>query len=320
MRRFISAVMAMAFLAMFSLSHAQTWPSQPITVIVPFPPGGTTDRIIRLAQPHLQKTLNTPIIVENRGGASGSIGTLTAVRAPANGYTFLLVFDTHGVNPSLIPNLPYDTLKDLDPVMLIGTSPMVLTAHPNGPYQSFDQVLKSKSGSPPPYGTIGAGSLAHLAMLQVASESGTPLTHVAYKGGGPLVSDALAGHVPLAIGSVALLMPNIVANRLKPIAVTSAERYRLLPDVPTMAESGISNFDAEAWWGLLAPRGTPKDIVAKFHAAFTEALNEPSVKKNLEEAGLEIRASDAETFGAFVEREVKRWAEVVKTNNITIGQ
>jgi tripartite-type tricarboxylate transporter receptor subunit TctC len=315
------------FLAIASLvaatattAAAQSWPSQPIRIIVPFPPGGTTDRIIRLAQPHLQQKLGQlcqPIVVENRGGASGSIGTLTAVKSPPDGYTFLLVFDTHAVNPSLIPKLPYDTLKDLAPVMLIGTSPMVVTTHPASPYKSFGDVLKATT--PPSYGTIGAGSLAHLAMSQISSESHVPMTHVPYRGGGPLVVDAIAGHVPLAIASVALLMPNIQAEQIKPIAVTSPERFKLLPDVPTMAEQGLSNFKAVAWWGVLAPARTPAPIVAKMHDAFAEALRQPSVKSQLEEAGLTILASDSASFGDFLETEVARWGKVVKDNHITIS-
>ena len=276
---FSKFLLACAALAATAIAPAQTWPSQPIRIIVPFPPGGTTDRIIRLAQPHLQQKLGTPIVVENRGGASGSIGTLAAARSAPDGYTFLLVFDTHGVNPSLIPNLPYDTLKDLDPVMLIGTSPMVVTAHPDSAYKSFKDVLKSPA--PPPYGTIGGGSLAHLAMLQIEGETRVKMTHVPYKGGGPMVSDALAGHVPLAIASVALLMPNIQAGKLKPIAVTSNQRSKLLPNVPTISEEGLANFDAEAWWGLLAPAKTPTPIVDKMHAAFAAALQDPAVKAQL---------------------------------------
>ena len=298
---------------------AQSWPTQPIKIIVPFPPGGTTDRIIRLVQPHLQQRLGQTIVVENRGGASGSLGTLAAAKSPPDGNTFLLVFDTHGVNPSLIPNLPYDTLNDLTPVMLIGTSPMVVTTHPNSPYKSFKDVMNAQGG-PPAYGTIGGGSLAHLAMVQIAKEGNVAMTHVPYKGGGPLVNDAIAGHVPLAIASVALLMPNIQAGQIRAIAVTSAERFKLLPEVPTIAEQGLTNFDAEAWWGLLAPAKTPVAILDKMNEAFADALRQPSVKIPLEQAGLTIRATDGPAFGRFLSQQVVRWGKVVKDNKITPGQ
>ena len=185
---------------------AQSWPSGPIRIIVPFPPGGTTDQIARRVQPLLQMDLKTPIIIENRAGASGSIGTQAAVAAPADGATFVLVFDTHGVNPSLLPNLPFDTLKDLAPIMLIGTSPMVITAHPASKYTSFADVIAAsrKQDGSVTYGTIGSGSLAHLAMSQIANELKVSMVHVPYKGGGPLTTDAIAGHVPVAIASIAL--------------------------------------------------------------------------------------------------------------------
>src|SRR5713101_2270228 len=169
---------------------AQSWASKPIRIIVPFPPGGTTDQIARRVQPLLQMDLKTTIVIENRGGASGSIGTQAAVAAAADGTTFVLVFDTHGVNPSLLPNLPFDTLKDLAPIMLIGTSPMVITAHPVSEYKSFaDVIAASKKGDGSvAYGTIGSGSLAHLAMSQIANELKVTMTHVPYKGGGPLTT------------------------------------------------------------------------------------------------------------------------------------
>src|SRR5215467_15190421 len=175
-------------------ARAESWPSQTIRIIVPFPPGGTTDQIARRVQPLLEQKLKTTIVIENRGGASGSIGTQVAVTSPPDGSTFLMVFDTHGANPSLLPKLPYDTLRDLAPVMLIGTSPMVITAHPASEYKSFADVVaaaKKKEGAVN-YGTIGVGSLAHLAMSQIANELNVSLTHIPYKGGGPLTTDAIA--------------------------------------------------------------------------------------------------------------------------------
>jgi tripartite-type tricarboxylate transporter receptor subunit TctC len=299
---------------------AQGWPSGPIRIIVPFPPGGTTDQIARRVQPLLQMDLKTPIIIENRAGASGSIGTQAAVAAPADGATFVLVFDTHGANPSLLPNLPFDTLKDLAPVMLIGTSPMVITTHKDTAYRSFDDVIaaaKAKSGAVA-YGTIGAGSLAQLAMTQIGNALDVTMTHVPYKGGGPLVNDAIAGHVPIAIASIALFSPHIKSGALRALAVTSVKRSARLPDTPAVSESGVPGFDAEAWWGLLAPAKTPPEIVARMNAAMVEALNDPMTKQSLSEQGVDYRLSSPDVFGRFVESEVKRWAKVVKDNNIVV--
>ena len=299
---------------------AQSWPPKTMRIIIPFPPGGTTDLIARRAQPLLERNLKTSILIENRGGASGSIGTQAAVASAPDGATFVLVFDTHGANPSLLPNLPFDTLKDLAPVMLIGTSPMVITAHQTAAYKSFNDVVaasKAKSGAVA-YGTIGAGSLAHLAVSQIGNALDVTMTHVPYKGGGPLVNDAIAGHVPIAIASIALFSPHIKSGALRPLAVTSEKRIAQLPDTPAVSEVGVPGFDAVAWWGLLAPAKTPPEIVARMNAAMAGALNDPTVKQGLSEQGVDYRLSSPDAFGGFVENEIKRWAKVVKDNNIVV--
>jgi tripartite-type tricarboxylate transporter receptor subunit TctC len=289
---------------------------------VPFPPGGTTDQIARRIQPLLEADLKTTIVIENRGGASGAIGTQVAATSEPNGTTFLLVFDTHGVNPSLLPNLPFDTINDLAPIMLIGKSPMVLTAHSATAYRRFDDVLVAARKNPGAvtYGTIGAGSLAHLAMSKIANELKVTMTHVPYKGGGPLTTDAIGGHVPLAIASVALLSPHIQAGVLRPVAVTSAKRYARLPDTPTIAELGIAGFDAEAWWGLLAPAKTPSDVIARMNAAMAKALRDPAVERSLNDQGVEYQLSSPSAFGEFIAGEIARWAKVIKDNKIVAGE
>jgi tripartite-type tricarboxylate transporter receptor subunit TctC len=299
-------------------SQAQDWPSQSIKIVVPFPPGGTTDQIARHVQAPLTQALGQPVIVENKGGGSGSIGAAMVAKAAPDGYTWLLVFDTHGVNPSLIPNMPFDTLKDLAPVMLVGTSPMLITAHPSTPYKSFSEVLAVAKKDPAAisYGTIGSGSLGHLAMSLVGSQVGAQMTHIPYKGGGPLVQDAVAGHVPIAIGSAALMNPNVKAGRLRAIGVTSPQRFAPMPDVPTIAEQGVPGFDSEAWWGLNAPAGTPAPIIAKMHKAFSDALRGPAVMEKLTAQGVVLRTSTPQEYQKFLENEVTRWAKVVKDNKI----
>lgn len=303
-------------------ASAQAWPPKTMRIIVPFPPGGTTDVIARRVQPLLERNLKTTIVIENRGGASGSIGTQAAVTSAPDGATFVLVFDTHGANPSLLPNLPFDTVKDLAPIMLIGTSPMVITAHPSTAYKSFGDVIAAAKGKPGSvaYGTIGAGSLAHLTMSQIGNALDVKLTHVPYKGGGPLTTDAIAGHVPIAIGSVALFSQQIKAGALRPLAVTSAKRVSQMPDTPTISERGVPGYDAESWWGLLAPAKTPPEIVARMNAAMAEALQDSAVKQGLSEQGVDYRLSSPDEFGRFIESEIKRWAKVVKDNNIVGGQ
>jgi tripartite-type tricarboxylate transporter receptor subunit TctC len=308
------------FLQVLPADAQAAWPPKTMRIIVPFPPGGTTDVIARRVQPLLERNLKTTVVIENRGGASGSIGTQAAVAAAPDGATFVLVFDTHGANPALLPNLPYDTVRDLAPVMLIGTSPMVITAHSKADYKSFGDVVTAAKAGTVTYGTIGAGSLAHLAMSQIGNALNVTMTHVPYKGGGPLTTDAVAGHVPVAIASIALLSAHIKSEVLRPLAVTSAKRVETLPGTPAVSELGVPGFDAEAWWGLLAPAKTPPDLVARMNAAMRDALADPGVRQNLSEQGLDYRLSSPDEFGRFIESEIKRWTKVVNDNKISVTQ
>ena len=320
----MKSMLARAFAALVATAAvlgagAQEWPTQPVKIIVPFPPGGTTDQIARHIQAPLSQILGQPVIVENKGGGSGSIGAAQVATAKPDGSTWLLVFDTHGVNPSLIPNMPFDTLKDLAPVMLIGTSPMLLTAHPSTPYKNMADVLNAAKApdNKVSFGTIGSGSLGHLAMQLLQEQTRTTMTHIPYKGGGPLVQDAIAGHVPLAIGSAALMSPSVKAGRLRAIAVTSPQRFAALPDIPTISEQGAPGFDSEAWWGLNAPAGTPPAIIAKMHKAFSDALRGPEVLAKLTDQGVVLKTSSPEEYDRFLRNEVSRWAKVVKDHRIT---
>ncbi len=318
----LSTAIAALIFAMGAAAHAQSWPSQPIRIIVPFPPGGTTDQVARLLHPHLQQALGVSVVVDNRGGASGAIGSGIAAKSPPDGYTFLLVFDTHGVNPSLIPNMPFDTLKDLAPIMLLGKSPMVITAHPSFPYKTFAEVLRVAKAKPAvvTYGTIGSGSLAHLAVTMITNQAKIDMTHIPYKGGGPLVINAIGGHVPVAIASLALLSPHIQSGKLKPIGITSPRRHPQFPDVATIAEQALPGFEAEAWWGLLAPANTPAPILTRMHAEVTRALKVPAVQQHLEQQALTVVASSPEEFSRFLANEVERWARVVRDNKIRAGE
>jgi tripartite-type tricarboxylate transporter receptor subunit TctC len=299
-------------------AQAQAWPTkQPIRLVAVFPPGGSVDQVARLLAPVLQQRLGQTVVVDNKGGASGSIGTGSVAASPADGYTFAVVFDTHGVNPSLIPSLPFDTKRDLTAVSLIGTSAMVLTTVASSPYNSFaDVVAAAKGGKNIAYGSIGAGSLGHLAMTLLAKSGGLDLVHVPYRGGGPLMSDAVAGHVPLAIGSVFVSKPHIDNKRLRALAVTTSQRSASLPDVPTVAESGFAGFDAPAWWAVLAPAKTPPDIVKRMNEEINAALKLPDVAQKLAAQGIRLNTGTPAEAQAFIEQQVDTWAKVVKANNI----
>ena len=315
------AALALALGLTLAGAHAQgagDWPKrQPIKLVAVFPPGGSVDQVARILAPVLQQQLGQNVIVENRGGASGTIGTQAVVASPPDGYTLAVVFDTHGVNPSLIPTLPYDTKKDLVPLVLVGTSAMVLATNANSEFRTFaDVVAAARARKPVSYGSIGSGSLGHLAMALLAKNGNLEWTHVPYKGGGPLMQDAVAGHVPLSIGSVFVTKPHIDSKRLRPLVVTSSKRSAELPDVPTVAESGFAGFDAPAWWAVLAPAKTPPEIVQRWNEELNKALKNPEVAKKLQAQGIEIAGGSVDTARAWIDRQVDTWAKVVKHNNI----
>lgn len=297
---------------------AQAWPTkQPIRLVAVFPPGGSVDQVARVLAPALQQSLGQAVVVENKGGASGAIGTGEVARAAPDGYTFAVVFDTHGVNPSLQPGIAFDTRKDLITVSMLGTSAMVISAFAGLPYQDFKQVVAdTKGGKSLTYGTIGNGSLGHLAVTLMAKSGGMDLVHVPYRGGGPLMQDAIAGHVPLSIGSVFVARPHIDSKRIRPLAVTTSQRVASLPDVPTLAELGFQGFDAPAWWAVLAPAKTPPEIVQRMNAEINKALQSPEVAGKLAAQGISVNIGTPAAAQAFVERQIDVWAKVVKDNGI----
>jgi tripartite-type tricarboxylate transporter receptor subunit TctC len=277
---------------------AQTWPSrQPIRLVAVFPPGGSVDQVARILAQPLSQQLGQSVIVENKGGASGSIGTAAVAAAPPDGYTFAVVFDTHGVNPSLIPGMPFDTRKDLAPVVLVGTSAMVLATNAGSEYKTFADVIAAvKAKKNVSYGSIGSGSLGHLAMALLAKNGGLDWQHIPYKGGGPLMTDAVAGHVPLSIASVFVTKPHIDSKRLRPLAVTTSKRAAELPDVPTAK--------------------TPPEIVRRMNEELNKALKSPEVAARLAGQGITVIGGPPEIARTFIDRQIDTWAQVVRENNI----
>jgi tripartite-type tricarboxylate transporter receptor subunit TctC len=312
------ALIAGAAAAPFAAS-AESWPSGVIRLIAPFPPGGSVDAIARLAQVGLQQRLGATVIVENRPGSSGSIGTAAVAKAAPDGNTWLFVFDTHAVNPTLIPNLPFDSNKDLDPVLLIGTAPNLLATHPSRPYKTIGDVVEAAKAKPNSitYATVGAGSLGHLTMVLLSKKAGVQLVHVPYRGGGPAMNDAIAGHVDLIIGSTALISPQLQAGLLRPIVQTGLARQGSLADVPTANESGFPGFESNAWWGVFAPAGTPKPIVERFNKELAETIKEERVTKALTESQqMTLVMAGPEELRKFNTAQGKLWGPVVKENDI----
>ena len=300
---------------------AQVWPIKPVKVIAVFPAGGSVDQVARILSQQLSLQTGQSFIVDNRGGASGSIGTAALAKSDPDGYTIGVVFDTHAVNPSLIANMPFDTLKDLTPLMLIGTGGMALVTNVAQPYKSFRDVVaaaKAKPGSVA-YGTIGAGSIGHLTMTQLGNQLGVEFNHIPYRGGGPLMNDAIGNQVPLAIGSVFLVSPHVASGRVRAIAVTSAKPDPILPGVEPIAAQGVPGFEAYTWWGVFAPANMPAPLAQRIYDALAKAANAPAVRAKLVEQGIDVTAAPGDQLDAFVRKEMVRWAKVVKDNNIKSG-
>jgi tripartite-type tricarboxylate transporter receptor subunit TctC len=306
-------------LALTTVVSAQTWPAKPVKFIVPYPPGGTVDPLARLVGAKLQESLGQAFVVENRPGAGGLVGTGVAAKSAPDGYTFLFVFDNHAVNPALVANVPFDTLKDFAPVMLVGTAPYAIAAHPSRPFRSFVEVVQAAKAKPDSIsiGSIGNGTLAHLTIALAQQAGGFRINHIPYKGGGPMTQDLIGGQVDLGIGSAALLTPHVRSGKVRAMATTGEKRAPSLPDVPTLVEQGIPGVTVYAWWGVLAIAGTPKPIVDKFHSELQKALNLPDVRKTLTETmGMELVVSSPEVLQKWIVSEMQRWGKVVKDNNI----
>ena len=300
------------------LAWAQAWPTrQPIRLVAVFPPGGSVDQVARIIAQPLSQQLGQTVIVENRGGASGTIGTAAVVQAPADGYTFAVVFDTFGVNPSLTPSMPFDSKKDLTPMVVVGTSPMVLATHAGSEYKTFAEVVAAaKAKKNVSFGTIGNGSLGHLAMALLGKDANVDWTHIPYKGGGPLMSDAVAAHVPLSIASIFVTKPHIDSGRMRPLAVTTTKRSPDLPNVPTIAENGYPGFEAPAWWAVLASSKTPPEIIKRMNEELNKVLKNPEIAKKLDAQGIDIMGGSPEQARSFIEKQMVIWAKVVKDNDI----
>jgi tripartite-type tricarboxylate transporter receptor subunit TctC len=298
-------------------AHAQSWPSGAIRIVIPFPPGGSTDALARLVQTGLQQRLGVNIIIENKPGASGAAGTATVAKSPPDGNTWLVVFDTHSVNPYLM-NLQYDTEKDLDPVMLVATAPYLLAVNTKHEFKSLADVITAAKAKPDglSYASVGSGSIGHLFMVLLQKKTGIKLTHVPYRGGGPAMNDALGGHVDFIIGSVALITPQLGSGKLRPIVQSGEKRVPALKDVQTVSET-VPDLTAYTWWGVFAPAGTPKPTVERFHKELTASIREERVTKALtENQQMTLVLSTPEELGKFSTAQGKLWGPVVKENDI----
>ena len=309
-------VLTLLALAVPLAGNAQDWPTKPVKFVSPYPPGGSVDPLARMLGAKLGESLKQNFIVENRTGASGVIGTDYVAKSAPDGYTFVFIFDTHAVHQALNPKLPFDPIKDFEPVMIVGTAPMAITTGAQKPYKNFQDVLaKAKSGGVS-LGNVGNGSLAHLTTIVLNQAAGTKFEPVAYKGGGPLSTDLIGGHVELAMASTAAQAQHVRSGKMRALVLTGDKRSHTMPDVPTLKELGI-DVVAHAWWGILAPAGTPKPIIDKFHAELVKAIKLPDVNKMLTETqGMDVVALSPEATQKWISDNMARWGKVVRDNNI----
>lgn len=299
---------------------AQTYPAKPITLVVPHSAGGTSDILARTVAAEAAKTLGQTIVIDNKGGANGTIAAKQVASSAPDGYTLLLATaSTHGINPSLYSRISYDAVKDFTPVTLLATVPNVLVVGPNvkaGNVQELIAFIRSQ-GDKTNMGSAGAGTPGHLAGEMFKSEAKLQFTHVPYKGGSPAITDLIGGQIDFMFTTIPGVLPHVKAGSLRALAVTSPERSSAMPDVPTMAESGLPGFQAVSWHGIVAPAGTPDAVVARLNQALTGALAAPEVKQRLLEEGARASGVNTAEFGKFLQTEMAAWAKAVKDSGAT---
>lgn len=319
-RRVRVSIAGAALLCASGFAMAQAWPIKPIKLVVSYPPGGTVDAVARVIAPRLSERLHQPVVVDNRGGAGGAIGGDAVAKSPADGYTLLLDASNHAQNPALRSKMPFDTLRDLAPVSLLVKVPNVLVVTPSASYRSVKDLLTQASAKPGEinFASSGNGSAQHLAGELFQAMGGVRMTHIAYKGGGPALTDVMAGQVPVFFASLASSLPYIQSEKLRAIAVTGKTRSAVLPQLPTVAESGMPGYEVYEWNAILVPRGTPGPVVERLASEFAAVVQEPEVKSRLQAMGAEVIGSGPAEFERFRRAEIDKWTKLAKDNKISL--
>ena len=318
-RHWLQAALLGASLTLVGAAIAQSYPSKPIRLVVPFTPGGVTDTSGRLIAEQLSKRLGQQVVVDNKPGASGNIGTQQVAAAEGDGYTLLLGFDgTLVINPHVFPKTGFDTLKDFAPIGKIGDAVLILVANPSFPSKNLKDLIalsKTQAGGLS-YGTSGTGGTPHIAGELLRQRTGANLVHVPYKGGGQALTDVLGGNIPLVYTAIAGAIPHVKSGKLLPIAVSSSKRATSMPDVATFIENGVTDFEASSWVGLLAPAKTPRAIITRLNTELNAVLNDPEVKERLNGMGITAAPGTPESFGAELNRDLAKYGPVVKAAGI----
>ena len=295
-------------------AQSQAFPSKPIRVIVPYGAGGTSDILARQVGPKITETTGQPVIVENKPGANGNVGAEFVAKSTPDGYTVLLAdIGALCISPSVYPKLPFDPIKDFAPVVMVSYSPHVLAVHPSVPVNSVKELVEFAKAKPDTlnFAISGTGGAPHLAGIEFAQRTGVKWAYIPYKGGAPAVADVVAGQANVLFNGMLATYPQVRNGKLRALAVSSAKRVSAAPDLPTVAET-LPGFETGSWQGVVAPPGTPREVVAKLNAEFTRALNLPDIKEKLVAQGTEVRTDTPESFGRFMREEVAKWSKVVK--------
>jgi tripartite-type tricarboxylate transporter receptor subunit TctC len=319
-RNLLAAAAALIVVSTATAGLAQSYPSKPVRVVVPYPPGGSTDIVARVIGEQLSQSMGQRFVVDNRPGAGGNIGMQLAAGAEPDGYTVVVGTTAHAINMTLFKDLPYDTVKDFEPIALLTEIPLILVVNPAVEAQSVADLIALAKERP---GTLnvassGNGQSTHLAAEMFNAMAGIKLTHVPYKGSAPAITDVMAGHVQLMFDTVMSALPHVQAGKLRALAVSSAERAPVAPDVPTIAEAALPGYEAIAWNGLFAPAGTPRAIIDQLNAEVVRALQSEKVKEQLASLGATARPTTPSDFSTYVRDEVAKWAKVVKESGATV--
>ena len=322
-RRLALAGIATTVLASFIAgpAFAQSYPTKPIKLVVPFPAGGGTDAIAREVAQKVATQQSWTIIIDNKPGSGGNLGVDTVAKAAPDGYTLALGQTSNlAINPTLYPKLPYSPEKDITPVSLVASAPLVLVVAADSPYKTLADVVAAAKAKPESlnYASSGSGTVAHLATEQLQKIAGVKFTHVPYKGAAQGATDLIGGQIQMYMSSIPTLIGHIKSGKMRPLAVTSAKRADDLPNVPTVAESGYKGFEAVTWFGVVGPTGLPKDVVAKLNAGFNKALQDADVKKKLEAQGADILGSTPDKFASLIKDETVRWGKIVKESGAKV--
>jgi tripartite-type tricarboxylate transporter receptor subunit TctC len=315
----IAAIVAFSAAFCCVQGYAQPYPSKPIRFIVPFAPGGSTDTLARTIGQKLSDSMGQQVVIDNRSGGNGNIGMAIVAHAAPDGHTIVLGYIANlGIGPSLIANLPFDPVKDYAPITQLAVSPNILVAHPSVPARTFREFITYAKANPKKinFASAAVASVGHLAGELLNTAAGIEMQHVPYKGSGQAVIDLLAGQVQVMFSGMSSVTQHIKGGKLRPLAVTGAQRSPAAPEVPTIAESGFPGFEATAWYGVLAPAGTPKTVVNRLHDEIVRTLKLPDVKERLENVGFELVGGTPDAFGAYIQSEIKKWAKVVKASGV----